>query len=297
MKSKQKITLLVTDLDNTLYDWVSFFVPSFYAMVNVASKILKMEEVDLLDELQTVHRKYENTEHPFALLETRSVIEKFPALGRKELAHELDAAFHAFNRARKERLCLYPGVEDTLSKIREFGTHVVAHTEARVANSLFRVQMLGIDSLIERLYAPESEDLGHPTSESAEFTAARLQLLTRLPDNHRKPDPKVLLDICSDFGATPRDTLYVGDNLTRDIFMAKTAGVHSAWAHYGGIFNPALWENLVRVTHWTKKESDREGLLKEKARDTRPDIELHAFTEILDHFEFAPGHIRVTRKG
>lgn len=289
MSAKPKITLLVTDLDNTLYDWISFFVPSFYAMVNVALTILDVKEEDLLDELQTVHRRYKNSEHPFALLETKSAIKKFPGLDRKDLAHVLDPAFHAFNRARKETLCLYPGVENTLSTIEQRGTHIVAHTEARVANSIFRIQKLGLNSFIERLYASESDGLGHPHSEPPEFTAARTQLLARLPDNHRKPDPKVLLDICSDFGATPRQTLYVGDSLTQDIFMAKTAGVHSAWAHYGGMYDPALWKKLVRVTHWTKEEADRADVLKEAASGTRPDVKLHTFSDILDHFEFAPG--------
>ena len=33
-------SLLVCDLDNTLYDCVAYFVPSFYAMVDAATSIM-----------------------------------------------------------------------------------------------------------------------------------------------------------------------------------------------------------------------------------------------------------------
>ena len=73
------IQLLVTDLDNTLYDWVTFFANAFYDMVGSAASILGVPEDRLLDELQEVHRERRDTEYPFALLETRIVSEKHRA--------------------------------------------------------------------------------------------------------------------------------------------------------------------------------------------------------------------------
>jgi phosphoglycolate phosphatase len=287
MKRKPQIKLLVTDLDNTLYDWVSFFVPAFYAMVHVAADILGVNEEHLLDELQKVHRKYQNSEHPFALLETKSAREAFPHLGRRELAKVLDQAFHTFNRERKERLQLYPDVRMSLNKIKDRGTRVVAHTEARVVNSLFRVRVLGLDDVIERIYAPRSDGLGHPGGVQPEFAEWEHRLVIRLPEDHRKPDPRVLLDVCNDFGVATSETLYVGDSISRDIFMANRAGVHSAWAHYGGIYDPTLWQRLVRVTHWSTDDVERERILREQSKSAQPDVELGAFSEVLDHFDFA----------
>src|SRR5262249_17389535 len=68
------ICLLVTDLDNALYDWVTFFSRAFYDMVGLAASILGVSEDLLLDELQEVHRNRRDTEYPFALLETRTVL-------------------------------------------------------------------------------------------------------------------------------------------------------------------------------------------------------------------------------
>ena len=73
MKKKPQIELLIVDLDNTLYDWIGFFVPAFYRMIDAAVEILKVDRETLLTDIQVVHQKYGNSEHPFALLETKTV--------------------------------------------------------------------------------------------------------------------------------------------------------------------------------------------------------------------------------
>src|SRR5438552_1709817 len=97
-----KTQLLVCDLDNTLYDWIGFFVPSFYAMVDEAVSILKCDKNDLLDDLQKVHQKYHDAEHPFALLETATVERILHGVAVDQRRKILDPAFKAFNSARKK---------------------------------------------------------------------------------------------------------------------------------------------------------------------------------------------------
>jgi hypothetical protein len=40
--------------------------------------------------------------------------------------------------------------------------------------------------------------------------------------------------------------------------MAERAGVVSAWAKFGSSYDPKLWSQLVRVTHWTEHDVERE---------------------------------------
>ena len=108
------ISLLITDLDNTIYDWLAAFVPSFYAMVGEAAPLLGVDEQELLDDLQAVHRRHGDSEHPFALLETAAVQKRFGAASQRESVQILDGAFHAFNRVRKQNLKLYEGVTTRL---------------------------------------------------------------------------------------------------------------------------------------------------------------------------------------
>ena len=36
--------LLITDLDDTLYDWLGYFIPSFYGMVDEIASITKINK-------------------------------------------------------------------------------------------------------------------------------------------------------------------------------------------------------------------------------------------------------------
>ena len=61
--------LLITELDNTLYDWVSFYSQSFSAMAEELSKEINVPLDILLSEYKVVHQKFGNSEKPFATLE------------------------------------------------------------------------------------------------------------------------------------------------------------------------------------------------------------------------------------
>jgi FMN phosphatase YigB (HAD superfamily) len=284
---KPKIRLLVTDLDNTLYDWVTFFVAAFYEMVDVAVDILETDRERLLDELRLVHRQYHNSEQPFALLETATVRERYAGLSREEQARRLDPAFHAFNSARKRTLNVYPSVIETLTHLRGRGIRVVAHTEATVTNAQLRLAKLGLGNYIERLYALEHEGEPHPMpGRLSSFEA--IQQVRLIRHDERKPDPRVLFDIVRDVGIPLSETLYVGDSLVRDVGMAKQAGAWAAWARYGTQFDPKAWDALVRVTHWTDEDVWKAQVDKARLGQTKPDCVLTQYSQILNCFDFAP---------
>jgi FMN phosphatase YigB (HAD superfamily) len=106
--------LLITDLDNTLYDWVTFFAKSFAAMVRELDAILLVGEEHLLLEFKRVHQAYGTSEQPFALFDLPSVRATFPGATAPELRAELRPALTAFNSTRDQELVLYPGVRESL---------------------------------------------------------------------------------------------------------------------------------------------------------------------------------------
>jgi len=288
--AKPCVRLLVLDLDNTLYDWVTFFVLSFRDMLNVASDDLGVSVDQLAAELKVVHQRHHNSEHPFALLETDTVQRRFGHLSRHEQAEAMDDAFHAFNSKRKETLQLYPGVKSTLSVVRERGAVVVGHTEATVPNALFRLRFLEVADSLRKLYAVRPSGDGHPNPKRPKQRGGHALPVRFLAQKERKPDPRVLLDICSDFGIAPSETLYVGDSISRDIGMAVEAGTRSAWAKYGTDYDRSLWSELVRVTHWTEVDVRRAEASREKYGDTKPEVVLtKSLDQILLHFDFENG--------
>ncbi|SRR6266404_5291602 len=283
------IRLVITDLDNTLYDWYKSFVPAFYAMVEVATEILAVDKEELLDELKQVHVRYHNSEQPFALLETPTIDRKFPNATQLERKHLLDRAFRTFSEVRKKNLRLFPGVRTTLAKIRERGCFVVGHTEAVVENSLYRLKVLDLISAFDRLYAPASSSPGHPDPARPKLHEVYSNFVSLLPTNHHKPDRAVLEDICRYFNVPVNRTLYVGDSLTRDISMAAMAGTYSAFAAYGGQCPHEMWTQLVRITHWTEQDVKLEERLREEFASLKPEAELTSFSDLLKYFEFENG--------
>ena len=281
MASKQ---LLVCDLDNTLYDWVAYFVPSFYAMVDAATQIIGCDKEELLDDFRQVHQRHGDSEHPFALLETRSVIDRYAGWPVESILQELDPAFHAFNSARKENLKLHPHVRETLDLLTAADIKIVAHTESKLYGVVDRLSRLDLFRYFSRVYCRERSQSRHPSPKSASDWLARMpaEKIVELSHNQTKPDPTVLLEICSREGADREAVAYIGDSIARDILMAKRANVPSIWAKYGARHAPGLYEKLVRVSHWTSEEVAREISLREEARSIKPDfIAQTSFVEVL----------------
>jgi FMN phosphatase YigB (HAD superfamily) len=274
-------TLLITDLDNTLYDWVTFFARSFAAMVDALVDELGFDRDDVLDEFRAVHRQLGDSEQPFALLELPCIRERFGHLDRLALKHQLDGPLRAFNTERKRQLKLYASVSETLAKLEDSGVIIVGHTEAIKANAYYRLGKLGIASHFRRLYVLESSYCGHPDPGRAAELRPPDDIIHVLSRSRRKPNPEVLLEICRGEGVTTGEAFYVGDSLTRDIGMAEAAGVTAIWARYGTVYDPRLWETLVRVSHWTDLDIQREAELKQRQGSVQPDYTIDSFGELV----------------
>jgi FMN phosphatase YigB (HAD superfamily) len=107
------VKLTVFDLDNTLYDWVSYFVPAFGAMVQVLVNEHGADEAELLASLQRVHQAQGTTEYAFALSELdllHGIEESATANG--ERSHP---AIAAFRREADRRLRAYDDVPRSLT--------------------------------------------------------------------------------------------------------------------------------------------------------------------------------------
>jgi FMN phosphatase YigB (HAD superfamily) len=276
--------LLVCDLDNTLYDWVGYFVPSFNAMVDAALPIIECDREKLLDDLREVHQRHHDSEHPFALIETSVVQRRFAGMSPAEMAKVLDPAFHAFNSMRKRTLKLNPGVMEGLSILHRAEVILIAHTESKLYGAFDRLSRLKILQYFRKVYCRERPNSIHPNeaASAAWLKKVPMYLVRELAHHQAKPDPDVLLEICRTEGVEVIDVAYVGDSIARDILMAKRAGVFAIWAEYGARHDHRLYADLVRVTHWTQDEVAREERLRAEAKSIRPDYTASSsFLEVL----------------
>ena len=282
-----KPKLLVCDLDNTLYDWVGYFVPSFYAMVDAVVKVTGCDREVLLDDFKKVHQRYHDSEHPFSLLETATVASLYPDKSSLEVKKLLDPAFYAFNSARKRTLVLFPWVKETLDALDSSGTKIVAHTESNLFAVIDRVRRLSLTGYFSKIYCRERSATNHPNSDASEKWLADFPMgkVVELSRHQRKPDETVLLEICSQCGVLPEQTAYVGDSIARDVLMAKRAKVFAIWAAYGARHDSSEYEKLVRITHWTPEDVQREKQIAKQAQSIRPDfVAEKSFADILQPF-------------
>lgn len=213
--------LLITDLDDTLYDWIGFFIPSFYAMVDEIVHITGIEKELLLQEFKEKHQYYGSVEYPFVTLKLPSILKKYKGLNENDIKSALSEAFQRLNSVQKQKLHLYNGVNETLKELHKRGITIIGYTESSQENGYYRLKRLGISEYFKHVYTYKSK------FESKRVVDKKIMTLTT-----KKPDKDVLLGICERENCKPDEVIYIGDSITKDIYMAKLAGVTSVWVNY-----------------------------------------------------------------
>lgn len=264
--------LLITDLDDTLYDWTGFFVPAFYAMAEEIAAITKIEQSQLLQEYKQVHQALGTLEFPYATLRLPSIQRFFSGLSDEEVKDALRPAFKRFNFIREEYLHLFPGVQETLNSLRTRNVDVIGYTESSQENGFYRLQKLGVDGYFKHVYAFVS------SFKSAYAVDGRVKTVQT-----KKPDPVVLRQILQAENRVPEEVVYVGDSLIKDIYMAKHVGVTAVWAQYPER-NKELGEKLYAITSWTEEDFALERRLSRHMDESgiKPDYTISAFPQLLD---------------
>lgn len=288
-----KKTTLITDLDNTLFDWVELWLNCFSTMLDGIVEISGIPKEKLIPEISAVHQKHGTSEYSFLIEEIPSLK---PILNGRPATEVFVAPIKSYRQQRRKHLLLYPTVAETLLKIKGRGTKIVGYTESMVFYSNYRVRRLGLDGVLDFVFCPEDHVL--PEGLSAEdlrmYPAEHYQLKYSkqdfTPRGSKKPDTKVLNAIISDLGLNKADCVYVGDNLMKDVTMALDCGVEDVWAKYGQAHKRPEYKLLQEVTHWTAEEVEREQKIREREHIHPTHTLERTFSEILDLFDFRDFH-------
>lgn len=267
MAAAQK-RVLVTDLDNTLWDWFAAWHASFSGMLDALVQDSGVPRPVLEAEIKTLHQRYGTTEYSNLLSEVPSLI---------EAAHGVEP-WKAFPRPveilreeRRAHTALYPGVMDALVQIKAAGIGVVAYTESLAYWTTWRIKKTKLDGVIDVLYSAPDHDL--PRGKSFEDMRSqpdahyglRQTRHEHVPRGVLKPNAEVLLSILADLGMSAADAVYIGDSLMKDIAMAQAAGVADVHARYGEVQSEPGYDLLRRVTHWSEEDVERERALASNA--------------------------------
>jgi histidinol phosphatase-like enzyme len=121
-----------------------------------------------------------------------------------------------------------------------------------------------------------------------EPSALEHTIVRHTPPGELKPNPQILLDIIEASGATPEESIYIGDSLMKDITMAQDAGVRDVYAQYGYAQDREAYELLRAVTHWTDDDVARERTILARGTVTPSYTLRDSFAELTSLFLFQP---------
>lgn len=279
-------SVIILDVDNTLFDWFEFWANSFKAMVNSVIGSTDIARDTLLQEIKAVHTRHGTSEYAFLLQELPS-LQKVSKLRRDVVIAD---AIRSFREAREKTLTLYPGVMETLLRIKSLGTVTIAFTESQKFYTIHRLKRFGLDGVLDAVYSVEDHDLPDGLQVEAIRSKPKDSYVLLKTAEHtlkrgtRKPDPEILLSILNDYEIVPERAVYVGDSLHKDVLMAQRAGVADVHAAYGRAHKREDYELLRSVSHWTPEEMENE---KTSEIDIKASTVLRAgFAEVLERFEF-----------
>ncbi|MCK1392811.1 HAD family hydrolase [Bradyrhizobium sp. 1] len=287
-----KKTALITDLDNTLFDWVDLWFACFSSMLDSIVDISGIAKDVLVPEIAAVHQKHGTSEYSFLIEEIPSLR---PILRGRKATEVFAPAIEIFRRKRRDHLVLFPTVAETLLKIKGKGTRIIGYTESMAFYSNYRIRRLGLDGVLNYVFCPEDHRLPEGLSESdlRNYPASHYELKYSkqefTPRGSKKPDTAVLDAIIADLNLNKRDCVYIGDNLFKDVAMALDCGVEDVWAKYGQAHKRPEYQLLIDVTHWSPDEVQREQTIKQ--RDVNPTHVLDkSFAQLTEMFEFGDFH-------
>lgn len=253
--------VLVTDLDNTLWDWFAAWHASFSAMLVALEEDSGVPRAVLEREIRVVHQKYGTTEYSNLLSEVPSLIN---AAGSVEPWRAFPRAVEVLRRERRRRSQLYPGVLESLGAIRASGITIIAYTESLAYWTMWRIKRTNLDGVIHVLYSAPDHDLprgksfeGMRSQPEASYALERTEH-RHVPRGVLKPNAQVLLTILDSAGFEPHQAVYIGDSLMKDVAMAQEAHLTDVHARYGEVQQQPGYDLLRRVSHWTDEDVERE---------------------------------------
>ena len=152
----KRVTVVITDLDNTLFDWVRIWHEPFKAMLDELVRTSAIDEATLIQDMKQVFTERGTSEYAFVIQEIRSLRDKHPG---ENLTRKFDSAIHAFRSAQKRVLALYPAVEETLQTLKDHSVLIIGYTESQEFYTHYRLKTLGLDRIMDFIYSPADHSL------------------------------------------------------------------------------------------------------------------------------------------
>ncbi len=238
---QKHINTLITDFDNTLFNWLENWYQAFNEALNyITDNIRDINQETLIKDIKTIHETHRTAEY----INVFNDIAKLPKYSHYPNIQKLCNYATDLRKSRQKNIHLFDGVIETFESLKENGVTIVIFTESEAYHTLSRIKTLKLDGIVDYVYAPPSKNHEIPSLSKTKFV--------QLQDSeHQKPNPENLNKIIVELGIDKENCCYLGDNPMKDIQMAKIANVTDIYAKYGDIDrNTKEYQLLKAVTYW-----------------------------------------------
>jgi phosphoglycolate phosphatase len=246
--------ILVTDIDNTLYDYVDFFGPSFRAMLYVLSSDLKAPEDSLYEEFRDLFQEIGTFDFQFLIAR----LSFCRTLSPDELKNQIGRGRQAWDRTKAKRLKPYPGVIETLRRLNAGGVKIVAVTNAPYYHAYRRLRDIGAIDYLSGFVCwcgnyPAEEERQTKFEQVRRSLETDFEMYALLEKDRIKPSSDPFRKVVDHFG--PDNNFYaVGDSLHKDLLPARQFNMITIWARYGTLVDKRNLDTLLRITPWSATE-------------------------------------------
>jgi phosphoglycolate phosphatase len=258
-----KISLIITDLDNTLFNWIHFHSFATKQAISEAAKIAQLSYKNLCEEYKIILDEEDCIEYPFAIQKLPSILDHYNNDLQNLLAECSEPAKEQFKFTAYPYLKPYSNVTKTLKLLKQLypNTKLVVLSDAPHKMMMWRLFRLGLLNYFDGVYGLEDPKLPIVGNQVAVTQKTLLKHVDQwaygylgshrpLPNNFRKPDPRGLATVLMDLELKieNEEILYIGDNVYKDIQLANSLGITSILADYGLDIKPQALEILKEFT-------------------------------------------------
>ncbi len=208
------IKLVGFDLDDCLFNSTGLSekarIKGIDAMINLGLDIDREKAIILIKEI--VEEYGSNSSRHYDYFIRRLIeIEKL-SISFNEQYKYIAAAVMAYHAQKIKYIELYDEVMPCLKKLKNLSIKTAIITDGIPIKQYEKILRLNIEDMIDLVVI--SDEIGI-----------------------RKPNPKLFSFFLKKFGVNGKETIYVGDNIYKDIVPAKLNNIHSIYIHRGGKYD------------------------------------------------------------
>jgi FMN phosphatase YigB (HAD superfamily) len=297
------LKLIVTDIDNTVFDWVTYYTTAFSALLDHISKKIEVEWGQLAAEAKVVFAHHQSIEYPFLAQELPAVTKHYRDDIDAMLSELVAPARDVFLDQGRPLLRPYDGVIETFEALRSRFPEIpiVALTDAPRYVAMWKLNKLGLLPFFDAVYGLTDPripvcELTRRAKVDPEILLKHLQQsrfgfqgkIRILPEDYEKPGTRGLKTVLMDYDldepkASRAEVLWIGDNLRKDVGLGERLGVKTVWAKYGTLIKD---ETMKKLHQFSPEQNIHKNvnLSADHADTPRPQVILDQFSQVLNLF-------------